>query len=109
MAVHQDHHTNSLGVQCYPGQEFTCEGVPCCHHEHQPITWGTLVDVGSETGYKFKSVTKKYFYYKTYTCEDHDDNSETPNTCAWPFPTSSQDGPSNNPTHYVYDNEIEGC
>lgn len=101
--------TTFVPTHCEAGQTFLCEGVECCHHEHQALSYNSLIDTGTTTNKKAGVSQKIYYHYKKYMCDDHDDDPGTSNTCEWPFPAQSQDGPAHNPTHFVTDWSLTDC
>lgn len=99
----------AASTQCATGYGFSCSGLPCCHHEHQGITWNNLVNTGGNTGKKAGAATKKYYEFYLYECVDHDNDPGTEDECRTPFSAPSQDSAASNPTHFVNDWSLVDC
>ena len=101
--------TEHIPAHCAGAQLQCGDQSRCCDHEHQLITYQSLVDAGVDTGFKSGLAVKKWFKYKHHVCDDYDNDDQTPTTCGWPFPAVSQDGPSNNPDHFVMNHGLVAC
>jgi len=103
-----------VAPHCAGGNNTCGDGAACCLHEHQTLSYNQLIDVGFETGMTPRgtgSPVKKYYDYKKYLCDDYDEDSQTPTTCAWPFIGVSTDGPGggSGANHYVWDWSLATC